>query len=49
VRHEAVQAASLKTFIAPEDIAALALFITSRAGARISGQELTVDGHTETL
>ncbi|MDH4480290.1 MAG: SDR family oxidoreductase [Rhodoferax sp.] len=49
VRHEAVQAASLKTFISPEDIAALALFITSSAGARISGQELTVDGHTETL
>ena len=49
VRLEAVQAASLKTFISPEDIAALALFITSSAGARISGQELTVDGHTETL
>ena len=49
VRIEAVQAASLKTFIAPEDIAALALFITSSAGARISGQELAVDGHTETL
>ena len=49
VRHDAVQAASLKTFISPEDIAALALFITSSAGARISGQELTVDGHTETL
>ena len=49
VRHDAVQAASLKTFISPEDIAALALFITSSAGARISGQELAVDGHTETL
>lgn len=49
VRMETVQAASLKTLIAPEDIAALALFITSSAGARISGQELAVDGHTETL
>lgn len=49
VRHEAVQAASLKTLIPPEDIAALALFLTSSAGARISGQELAVDGHTETL
>jgi NAD(P)-dependent dehydrogenase (short-subunit alcohol dehydrogenase family) len=49
VRHDAVQAASLKTFISPQDIAALALFITSSAGARISGQELAVDGHTETL
>jgi short-subunit dehydrogenase len=49
VRHAFVQAVSLKTFVTPEDIAALALFITSSAGARISGQELTVDGHTETL
>jgi NAD(P)-dependent dehydrogenase (short-subunit alcohol dehydrogenase family) len=49
VRHEFVQAVSLKTFVSPQDIAALALFITSSAGARISGQELTVDGHTETL
>jgi NAD(P)-dependent dehydrogenase (short-subunit alcohol dehydrogenase family) len=43
------QIASLKALIAPEDIANLALFITSAAGARISGQDLTVDGHTETL
>lgn len=49
VRKDMTQAASLKCFIAPEDIAQLALFITSSAGARISGQELTVDGHTETL
>ena len=49
VRKDMTQAASLKCFIAPEDIAQLALFITSAAGARISGQELAVDGHTETL
>jgi NAD(P)-dependent dehydrogenase (short-subunit alcohol dehydrogenase family) len=49
VRQDMTQAASLKCFIAPEDIAQLALFITSAAGARISGQELAVDGHTETL
>jgi NAD(P)-dependent dehydrogenase (short-subunit alcohol dehydrogenase family) len=49
VRKDMTQAASLKCFIAPEDIAQLALFITSPAGARISGQELAVDGHTETL
>jgi NAD(P)-dependent dehydrogenase (short-subunit alcohol dehydrogenase family) len=49
VRKEMTDAASLKTFILAEDIAQLALFITSPAGARISGQELTVDGHTETL
>jgi NAD(P)-dependent dehydrogenase (short-subunit alcohol dehydrogenase family) len=49
VRTEMTQIASLKSFIAPQDIASMALFITSSAGARISGQDLTVDGHTETL
>ena len=49
VHQEMVQAASLKTLIDPQDIASLALFLTSSAGARISGQELAVDGHTETL
>jgi len=49
VRQDMTVAASLKTFITPQDIANLALFITSDAGARISGQELAVDGHTETL
>ena len=49
VRKEMTDAASLKTFIQADDIAQLALFITSPAGARISGQELAVDGHTETL
>ena len=49
VRTDLTQIASLKALIAPEDIANLALFITSAAGARISGQDLTVDGHTETL
>ena len=43
------RAASLRTFIAPQDIANMALFVTSDAGARISGQELVVDGHTETF
>ncbi|WP_369958590.1 SDR family oxidoreductase [Pseudomonas benzenivorans] len=51
---EAVRAAylgqcSLKTFIDPEDIAAMILFLASRAGARISGQALSVDGDTHTL
>lgn len=49
VRTEMTQISSLKSFISPQDIANLALFITSSAGARISGQDLTVDGHTETL
>lgn len=40
---------SLQTFIDPEDIAQMALFLSSDAGAKISGQALSVDGHTETL
>lgn len=40
---------SLHTLIDREDIANLALFLTSAAGAKISGQALAVDGHTETL
>jgi NAD(P)-dependent dehydrogenase (short-subunit alcohol dehydrogenase family) len=40
---------SLHTFIDREDIANMALFLTSLAGAKISGQALAVDGHTETL
>jgi enoyl-[acyl-carrier-protein] reductase (NADH) len=49
VREELTRAASLRTFIAPQDIANMALFVTSDAGARISGQERVVDGHTETF
>ncbi len=40
---------SLATFIEPGDIAAMTLFLCSDAGAKISGQALAVDGHTETL
>lgn len=38
---------SLRTFVRPEDIANMALFLASSAGARISGQVMAVDGHTE--
>lgn len=48
VRAQIVDCSSLKTFIAPQDIASMALFLTSPAGARISGQDLVVDGYTET-
>jgi NAD(P)-dependent dehydrogenase (short-subunit alcohol dehydrogenase family) len=49
VRSDLTQIASLRTLINPEDIASTLLFLTSAAGARISGQDITVDGHTETL
>jgi len=41
--------ASLRRFVDAEDVAALVLFLTSDAGAKISGQALPVDGHTEGL
>ncbi len=40
---------SLRCFIGAEDVANLALFLTSDAGAKISGQALGLDGHTESL
>ena len=40
---------SLGTFVDAQDIAAMILFVCSDAGAKISGQALAVDGHTETL
>lgn len=38
---------SLQVFARPQDVAAMAVFLASDAGARISGQTLTIDGHTE--
>ena len=49
VRASYVKGVSLKTFIAPREIADTALFLCSDLGAKISGQALAVDGHTETL
>ena len=38
---------SLRTFVTAGDVAAMAVFLASPAGARISGQVVTLDGHTE--
>jgi NAD(P)-dependent dehydrogenase (short-subunit alcohol dehydrogenase family) len=43
------QQSSLRKFISAEDVANMATFLCSDAGASISGQALSVDGHTETL
>ena len=40
---------SLRCFVTAEDVANLALFLVSDAGAKISGQALGLDGHTESL
>ncbi len=49
VRAEYARSMSLGSFIDPEDVAALVLFVCSDAGAKISGQALAVDGNTESL
>ncbi|HEY5663930.1 MAG TPA: SDR family oxidoreductase [Ilumatobacter sp.] len=40
---------SMRTFIEPDEIAQTICFLASPLGAKISGQVLSVDGHTETL
>ena len=49
VRDSYVQGVSLKTWVSAEDIAETAFFLASPAGAKISGQALAVDGHTESI
>lgn len=40
---------SMRTFVTPEDVANMVVFLASSKAARISGQAIAVDGHTETL
>lgn len=49
VREGYVRTMSMRTFVTAQDVASLVLFICSEAGSKISGQALSVDGHTETL
>ena len=38
---------SMRTFVTADDVAQMALFLGSDAAARVSGQVIAVDGHTE--
>lgn len=40
---------SMRTFVTAEDVANMVVFLASDRAARISGQSIAVDGHTETL
>ncbi|WP_425100405.1 SDR family oxidoreductase [Tropicibacter sp. S64] len=40
---------SLRTWVTADDLADTVLFLTSAQGARISGQALAIDGHTERM
>ena len=49
IRDVYLRQSSLRTFIEPEDVANLALFLASDLANKISGQALGLDGHTDTL
>lgn len=49
IRDVYLRQSSLRTFIQPEDVASLALFLASDRASKISGQAIALDGHTETL
>lgn len=49
VREIYAETVSMRTFIDPAEVAAMIVFICSAAGAKVSGQTIGVDGHTETL
>ena len=47
IRERYAAGASMRTFVTAEDIANLAAFLASPEAARVSGQAIPVDGHTE--
>ena len=49
VREIYLRQTSMRTFVSPDDVADTILFLASDAARKISGQSLSVDGHTEGL
>lgn len=49
LRKEYTQASSMREWITADDVVSLVMLVTSPEGHRISGQALTVDGHTESV
>lgn len=49
IRDVYLRQSSLRTFIDPQDVANLILFLASDLASKISGQAIGLDGHTETL
>ena len=47
LREAWVRGCSLRTFVTPDDVASMIMFLCSEQGRRISGQAIGVDGHTE--
>ena len=49
IRNAWTRQSSMRCFVSADDVAAMIGFLVSEDGARISGQTLGVDGHTESL
>jgi NAD(P)-dependent dehydrogenase (short-subunit alcohol dehydrogenase family) len=49
VYKELVQSQSIKRFVKPEEIGDMCLFLASPAAKMVTGQAISVDGHTETF
>ena len=49
VRDDFARNTSMRAFVRAEEVADAVLFLCSDAGAKVSGQALAVDGHTESL
>jgi len=49
IRQGYTSSSSMRTFIAPSDIADMALFLASDSAAKVTGQVMNVDGHLESF
>ena len=49
VRDVYLRQTSMRTFVTPDDVADTVLFLASDAAKKVSGQSISVDGHTEGL
>ena len=49
IRDSYTKGCSMRTFIDPEDIADMALFLSSDAASKVTGQIMNVDGHLESF
>jgi len=49
IRQNYLRMNSMRTFVSARDIAETAVFLASNAASKLSGQIISVDGHTETL
>ena len=49
IRESYLNQTSLKTFVEPEEVTGMVVYLLSPMAKKISGQMLIIDGHTESL